>query len=129
MTHRVVGRIPHAHGHRGESRDPVERINDRRGKRGIVHSAAIGQATDFFRHGATGFSPSATDGCLDGVQLHATDWQDSPMTISDLTSSLFDDAATFPAGTCTLDSAMIMTNISARWTADPGGTLAMNPAA
>jgi uncharacterized protein YqjF (DUF2071 family) len=90
---------------------------------------SLEEATDFFRHGATGFSPSAADDCLDAVQLRAADWQARPMTISALTSSIFDDAAAFPAGTCTVDSALIMTNISARWTADPASTLAMSPAA
>jgi hypothetical protein len=30
-------------------------------------------------------------------------------------SSLFDDEALFPRGTCTLDSALIMRNLSVRW--------------
>lgn len=80
--------------------------------------AGIDEATDFFRHGVLGFSPSVTGGGLDGVQLHSTSWATRPMTISAMSSSLFDDAATFPEGTCTLDSAMLMTNIPARWSAE-----------
>jgi hypothetical protein len=34
-------------------------------------------------------------------------------------SSLFDDTASFPDGTCTLDSALLMTDINACWTAGP----------
>jgi hypothetical protein len=41
------------------------------------------------------------------------------MTLSAMNSSLFDDATTFPEGSCALDSALLMTNIRARWTADP----------
>lgn len=81
--------------------------------------AGLDEATDFFRRGALGFSPSAADGCLDGVQLHSTSWAARPMTISAMSSSLFDDTATFPEGTCTLDSAMLMTSIPVRWSAEP----------
>jgi uncharacterized protein YqjF (DUF2071 family) len=91
--------------------------------------ASLDEATSFFRHGATGFSPSAAGGCLDGVHLNSTNWEARPMTISALTSSTFDNAATFPPGTCALDSAMLMTNISARWTAQRASTLATSRAA
>lgn len=91
--------------------------------------ASLHEATDFFRHGALGFSPSAADGCLDGVQLHSTSWDARPMKISALASSIFDNAATFPAGTCALDSAMLMTNIRARWTAEPASILTTSQAA
>lgn len=91
--------------------------------------ASLDEATDFFRRGTLGFSPSVAGGCLDGVHLNSTNWAARPMTISAMNSSLFDDAAIFPAGTCALDSALLMTNITARWTAEPVGTLAMGEAA
>ena len=81
--------------------------------------ASMDEATGFFRRGALGFSPSVADGCMDGVRLDSTNWAAIPMTISAMSSSLFEDAAAFPDGTCTLDSAMLMTNIIARWTAEP----------
>ena len=81
--------------------------------------ASMDEATGFFRRGALGFSPSVADGCMDGVRLDSTNWAAIPMTISAMSSNLFEDAAAFPDGTCTLDSAMLMTNIIARWTAEP----------
>ena len=81
--------------------------------------ASTDEATGFFRRGALGFSPSVADGCMDGVRLDSTNWAAIPMTISAMSSNLFEDAAAFPDGTCTLDSAMLMTNIIARWTAEP----------
>jgi uncharacterized protein YqjF (DUF2071 family) len=81
--------------------------------------ATLDEATDFFRRGALGFSSSTTHGCLDGVHLHSTNWTARPMTLSAMNSSLFDDATTFPEGSCAVDSALLMTNITARWTADP----------
>jgi uncharacterized protein YqjF (DUF2071 family) len=80
--------------------------------------AGLDEATDFFSRGALGFSPSVADGCLDGVRLHSTNWAARPMTISAMSSSMFDDAGIFPDGSCALDSALLMTNITARWTAE-----------
>lgn len=81
--------------------------------------ATLDEATSFFRRGALGFSPSAARGCLDGVHLRSTSWAARPMTVSHMSSSLFDDAAVFPRGSSTLDSAVLMTNITARWIAGP----------
>jgi hypothetical protein len=91
--------------------------------------ACVDDATDFFRHGAVGFSPSGVDGCLDGVELHSTNWAARPMTISAMDSSVFDNAAIFPGGTCVLDSAMLMTNISARWSTAPIAKRGQSPLA
>jgi uncharacterized protein YqjF (DUF2071 family) len=79
----------------------------------------VDAAIEFFRLGARGFSPSADHACVDSVSLHATTWAARPVGIARMRSSLFDDPAKFPDGTCTLDSALLMTNIAARWTADP----------
>ena len=80
--------------------------------------AGVDEAAGFFREGALGLSPSAADGCLDAVRLSAANWEARPMTVSAMYSSLFDDATTFPAGTCALDSALLMTDITASWTAE-----------
>jgi hypothetical protein len=79
--------------------------------------ATPAQAADFFRTGALGLSPRPGGGCLDGVRLHSTRWAMQPMT-AQITSSLFDDPVRFPAGTCTVDSAYLMTDIPARWSTD-----------
>jgi hypothetical protein len=42
-----------------------------------------------------------------------------------MTSSLFDDRSAFPAGTCTLDSGLIMRELPVRWMAT--GHLAAHP--
>jgi hypothetical protein len=51
-------------------------------------------------------------------------WEASPMTVSHMESSLFDDTSLFPAGTCTLDSALVMRNLPVRWTTDRSISLA-----
>lgn len=79
----------------------------------------LDEAIDFFRLGARGFSPSAAHGCMDSVRLHSANWAAKPMTIAKMQSGLFDDTTLFPQGRCTLDSALLMTDIAASWTADP----------
>jgi Uncharacterized conserved protein (COG2071) len=74
-------------------------------------------AGEFFRAGALGLSPRPGGGCLDGVRLQSTRWAMQPMTVQ-IASSLFDDRARFPAGTCTVDSAYLMRDIPARWSTD-----------
>ena len=77
----------------------------------------LDDAVDFFRRGALGLSPSARAGCLDGVRLHSANWAAQPMR-AEIRSSLFDDAALFPPGACSLDCALVMRNLPARWSAD-----------
>lgn len=76
----------------------------------------LAEATEFFRRGALGFSPAAS-GRLDAVRLRSGRWDARPMSIGHIRSSLFDDPARFPPGTCSLDSALIMRDLPARWTA------------
>ena len=75
-------------------------------------------AAGFFRQGALGFSPPAAGGCLDGMRLHSASWAMEPMA-AEIRSSLFDDTARFPPGTCSLDSAFVMRNLPVRWAASP----------
>lgn len=91
---------------------------------------AVDDATAFFRRGALGYSPSAAaQDCMDSLRLDAASWTARPMTISTMQSSLFDDIATFPVGTCTLDSALLMSNIASRWTANDVSKRASHAAA
>jgi uncharacterized protein YqjF (DUF2071 family) len=80
-------------------------------------------ASRFFREGCLGFTPAA-GGRLDEVRLRAATWAVRPVTIAQMRSSVFDDAVRFPPGTCTLDSALLMSNIAARWTTDPRAAFA-----
>lgn len=87
----------------------------------------LDDAMGFFRPGALGFSPSASHG-MDLVCLQAASWAARPMTVGRMHSSFFNNAAAFPRGTCTLDSALLMTNIAARWAAGPNTALAQRTA-
>src|SRR5579859_3591063 len=87
----------------------------------------LDDAVGFFRRGALGFSPSARAGCLDGVRLHSARWAAQPMR-AEIRSSLFDDTALFPHGTCSLDSTLVMRDLPARWDIDHPLTPAPAPA-
>jgi hypothetical protein len=78
--------------------------------------ASVSDAVEFFRLGASGFSPAADSRCLDAIRLDAERWDAEPMIINDLRSSVFDDRALFPGDACAVDSALIMRDLPARWT-------------
>jgi Uncharacterized conserved protein (COG2071) len=106
------------------SRDGQVRLSVAAAPAPALDSALFGTADDaaaFFRQGALGWSPAQADGCLDGVRLHSATWTVRPM-IAQIRSSLFDDPARFPPGTCVLDSAFLMRNLTARWATDRAAT-------
>ena len=77
--------------------------------------SSVDQAISFFRTAPLGDSPTQGPECFDGVRLLSEHWDAEPASVSEMRSSLFDDEALFPRGTCTLDSALIMRNLSVRW--------------
>jgi uncharacterized protein YqjF (DUF2071 family) len=76
---------------------------------------SVGQAIEFFRHGSLSYSPGTEPGVLDGVGLDCSMWEAQPVSVDKMTSSLFDDSSTFPAGRCMLDSGLIMRELPVRW--------------
>jgi hypothetical protein len=76
---------------------------------------SLGQAIEFFRRGSLGYSPSTSSECLSGVRLQSQSWEARPVTIDEMRSSVFDDPAAFPKGSCALDFALVMRNLKARW--------------
>ena len=82
---------------------------------GSVLFADLGEASEFFRCGSVGFSPSRDGTRLDGVELRTGAWRVEPLEIRVLTSSFFDDPARFPQGTATADCALLMRDVPATW--------------
>jgi hypothetical protein len=80
--------------------------------------SSVDQAFNFFRTAPLGFSPAQGPECFDGVRLVSERWDAEPATVSEMRSSLFDDEARFPRGTCTLDSALIMRDLDVRWASE-----------
>jgi hypothetical protein len=76
-------------------------------------------ASRFFQEGSVGFS-ATRDGCrLDGLQLETTAWSIEAAVVESASSSFFDDVLAFPAGSATLDSALVMRNVPVSWKALP----------
>jgi hypothetical protein len=74
-----------------------------------------GAASEFFRHGGDGYSATADGRRLDGLQLQTDAWRVEPVEIVTARSSFFDDRARFPAGTATIDCALLMRDVPVRW--------------
>jgi len=79
--------------------------------------AGVGEASDFFRHGSAGFSATRDISRLHGMELRADGWVVQPVEVHAVSSSWFDDVRLFPPGSATLDSALLMRNIPATWSA------------
>jgi hypothetical protein len=77
--------------------------------------SSIDRAISFFRTAPLGYSPAQGPKGFDGVRLLSERWDAEPASVCEMRSSLFDDEALFPRGTCTLDSALVMRNLSVRW--------------
>lgn len=73
-------------------------------------------ASDFFRRAPDGYSPRRHGG-FDGIRLYCDDWRLRPFAVERAVSSVYD---AYPAGTATLDCALVMTDVSARWRSLPG---------
>jgi hypothetical protein len=72
-------------------------------------------ASDFFKQGSVGYSPGKSRGTFDGLELKTESWQVSPLTVSNVTSSFFEDKNVFPEGTIEFDNALLMRNIDHEW--------------
>jgi hypothetical protein len=72
-------------------------------------------ASDFFAHGAVGYSATNQPGCCDGLELVTEAWQVEPLEVITVASSFFDDRQIFPSGTIEFDCALLMRNIAHEW--------------
>jgi hypothetical protein len=76
---------------------------------------SLEESLTFFRQGSLGFSASGRAGSLVGVRLLSESWEGRPVSVDHMVSSMFDDDQVFPKGSCTLDSALVMRDLSVRW--------------
>lgn len=80
----------------------------------------VADASDFFRAGATGFSPARRPDTFDGLRLETTDWRVEPTTPIGVHVTLFDY---LPTGAAELDSVLIMRDVTAAWNPVPAPLL------
>jgi hypothetical protein len=77
--------------------------------------ADLGEASDFFRHGAKGYSATSGGRCLDGLEMRASAWRVAPVEILTADSTFFGDRTRFPSGSATLDCALLMRDVPVTW--------------
>lgn len=73
----------------------------------------LGNASDFFKTGAVGYSPSAKG--YDGLELRTTEWKMEPLNVTTVRSSFFEDETVFPKGAVKFDNALLMTEVQHEW--------------
>lgn len=72
-------------------------------------------ASDFLRTGSVGFSPNKSGKVFEGLQLKTKNWEVTPLSVSKVTSSFFENKALFPEGTVVFDNALLMRDIKHEW--------------
>lgn len=72
-------------------------------------------ASDFFKNGAVGYSPNKTDNKYDGLELKTFNWKVTPLKVSDVKSSFFDNEKLFPKASIEFDNALLMKGINHEW--------------
>jgi hypothetical protein len=77
--------------------------------------ANLDEASGFFRRGSAGYSATRNGSCLDGLELQTTAWQVEPVEVLTAHSTFFEDTARFPAGSATLDCALLMLDVPVAW--------------
>jgi hypothetical protein len=86
----------------------------------------LDEASEFFRRGAMGYSATNAGRCLDGLELKTNHWQVEPVEILTAHSTFFDDQTRFPAGSATLDCALLMRHIPVTWSPLPPMAIDVN---
>lgn len=76
---------------------------------------SIEDESEFFQQGPIAYSPNSRRGVLEAVELECPKWVGTPMTVEHFGSSILDDTSTFPPGSWSLDSAMVVRNLNATW--------------
>ena len=93
--------------------DAAVRLADKLVDSELFASTAV--ASEFFRTGSTGFSPSRRTRQLDGLDLVTDAWRIEAASIDHVQSSLYDDRTVFPVGSIALDSALVMREVPVEW--------------
>lgn len=76
---------------------------------------SLAEASEFFCGGALGWSARSQSNEFDGIELQCREWQMEPLVLEKIESSFFGNAALFPPGSATFDSAFLMRGIAHEW--------------
>ena len=78
---------------------------------------SVGEASDFFRGGNVGWSPSLNPALHDTIELWVDDWRIEALDVPWEHSGYFSDESRFPKGSVTFDSGLIMRGHYHEWRA------------
>ena len=75
------------------------------------------QVSEFFEQGSLGYSPKTKDpnSDFDGLELRTFNWQVTPLNVTNVESSFFNDSNVFPDGSVEFDNALLMRDIDHQW--------------
>jgi hypothetical protein len=76
---------------------------------------SLREASGFFETGTRGYSATAKPGRYDGLELRCKNWAVTPLDVTELRSSFFDNSKRFPKGTVAFDCALLMRGIEHEW--------------
>jgi len=75
-------------------------------------------ASDFFRNGSVGYSPDKLGESFDRLELKTKKWEVSPLSVSKVASSFFEDRSVFPEGSIRFDNALLMKDLDHEWSGE-----------
>jgi hypothetical protein len=77
--------------------------------------ASLEESSAFFEPGSIGFSVTKDCCRLDCIRLETYQWKVTPLAVSEVASSYFDDRSIFPAGSAVFDHSLLMRDIPHEW--------------
>ena len=80
---------------------------------------SLATSSGYFEGGSVGYSVTRDCCRLDGIRLQTESWRVRPLAIDLVESSFFADETVFPAGSVTLDHALIMRDLRHQWHEEP----------
>lgn len=80
---------------------------------------SLAASSAYFEGGSVGYSVTRDCCRLDGIRLQTEGWRVRSLAIDLVESSFFADETVFPAGSVTLDHALIMRDLRHQWHAEP----------
>lgn len=76
---------------------------------------SLAEVSAFFERGSLSFSATKKANELDSVEIRCATWRVEPLEVVRVYSNYFDDPQRFPAGSATLDCALVMRAIPHEW--------------
>lgn len=75
---------------------------------------SLEEVSFFLKKGSLGYSPGKQH-CFDGLELNTYHWKVSPLAVTSVQSSFFEDETIFSLGSVEFDNALLMKSIEHEW--------------